>query len=132
MSLPIVPLGHASAYALYDLVEAHLLATYPDVSVRHTKTQTAFARKVQFAWVTPPLHKADAGGIQFYLSLPFLLDSPRVVRYSCPSRERYMHQFVLRTPDDFDAELKEWIALSWALVGPGRRPGNTSQKEADP
>ena len=76
MSTPLVPLGPPSAYALYDLVEAHILSTYPDVSVRHTKTQTAFARKVQFAWVTQPLHKADAGGIQFYLALPFLLDSP--------------------------------------------------------
>ena len=121
MSVPLVPLGHPSAYALYDLVEAHMLSAYPDVSVRHTKTQTAFARKVQFAWVTQPLHKADAGGIQFYLSLPFVLDSPRVVRFSCPSRDRYMHQFVLHAPDDFDAELKEWIAMSWSMVGPGRR-----------
>ena len=76
MSAPLVPLGPASAYALYDLVEAHMLSTYPDVAVRHTKTQTAFARKVQFAWVTQPLHKADLGGIQFYLSLPFVLESP--------------------------------------------------------
>ena len=121
MSAPIVPLGPPSAYAIFDLVEAHMLSTYPDVSVCHTKTQTAFARKVQFAWVTQPLHKADAGGIQFYLSLPFLLDSPRVVRFSCPSRERYMHQFVLRSPADFDAELKEWIGMAWAMVGPGRR-----------
>ena len=121
MSVPLVPLGHPSAYALYDLVEAHMLSAYPDVSVRHTQTQTAFARKVQFAWVTPPLHKADAGGIQFYLSLPFVLDSPLVVRFSCPSRDRYMHQFVLHAPDDFDAELKEWIAMSWSMVGPGRR-----------
>lgn len=121
MSAPLGPLGPPSAYALYELVEAHMLSTYPDVTVRHTKTQTAFARKVQFAWVTQPLHRADLGGIQFYLSLPFVLDSPRVVRFSCPSRERYMHQFVLRSPDDFDAELKEWIGLSWAMVGPGRR-----------
>ena len=121
MSTPLVPLGPSSAYALYDLVEAHILSTYPDVTVRHTKTQTAFARKVQFTWVTQPLHKADAGGIQFYLALPFLLDSPRVVRFSCPSRERYMHQFVLRSPADFDAELKEWIGMAWAMVGCGRR-----------
>jgi hypothetical protein len=119
MSIPVVPLGPASTYALYNLVEAHML-TYPDVTIRHTKTQTAFSRKVQFAWVTQPLHKADMGGIQFYLSLPFVLDTPHVVRYSCPSRERYMHQFVLRSPTDFDDELKEWIALSWSIVGPGR------------
>ena len=121
MSAPLVPLGPASAYALYELVEAHMLSTYPDVTVRHTKTQTAFARKVQFAWVTQPLHRADLGGIQYYLSLPFVLDSPRVVRFSCPSRERYMHQFVLRSPADFDAELKEWIGMAWAMVGCGRR-----------
>ena len=123
MSAPLVPLGPPSAYALYDLVEAHILSTYPDGSVRHSKTQTAFARKVQFVWVTQPLHKADAGGIQFYLALPFLLDSPRVVRFSCPSRERYMHQFVLRSPADFDAELKEWIGMAWAMVGCGRQRG---------
>ena len=123
MSTPLVPLEHPSAYALYDLVEAHMLSPYPDVTVRHTKTQTAFARKVQFAWETQPLHKADLGGIQFYLALPFLLDSPRVVRFSCPSRERYMHQFVLRSPADFDAELKEWIGMAWAMVGYGRQRG---------
>ena len=121
MSLPIVPLGHPSAYALFDLLEAYILTAYPDVTVHHTKTQTAFARKVQFAWVTQPLHKADAGGIQFYLSLPFLLESPRVVKVSCPSHNRFLHQFVLRRADDFDAELQEWIGLSWAMVGPGKR-----------
>lgn len=121
MSLPVVSLGPASAYALYDLVETHILTAYPDVTVRHTKTQTAFARKVQFAWVTPPLRKTDAGGIMIYIALPFPLDSPRIVRVSCPAHDRFMHQFVLRTPDDFDAKLQEWISLSWALVGPGKQ-----------
>lgn len=121
MSVPVMQLTCPAEYALYDRIEQHILTAFPDVTVRHTKTQTAFARKVQFCWVTPPLRKADAGGIMIYIALPFRLNSPRVLRMGYPSPERYMHHILLRNEDDFDAEIISWIEAAWALVGPGRR-----------
>lgn len=120
MSLPVMPLSEAE-YALYAHIEGYIYSTFPDVTVRHTKTQTAFARKVQFCWVTPPLRKADAGGVMLYIALPFPLDSPRVLRMGYPSPERWMHHILLRSEDEFDQEITGWIEAAWALVGPGRR-----------
>ena len=121
MSAPVMPLGNADEYALYERIEQHMLSTFPDVTVRHTKTQSAFARKVQFVWVTPPQRKADAGGVMLYIALPFRLDSPRILRTGYPSHERYMHHILLRSEAEFDAEITGWIEAAWALVGPGRR-----------
>ena len=121
MSVPFMPLGCAAEYSLYNRIEQHILSTYPDVVVRHTKTQSAFARKVQFVWVTPPLRKADAGGVMIYIALPFPLDSPRVLRMGYPSPERYMHHILLRNESEFDQEITGWIEAAWALVGPGRK-----------
>lgn len=120
MSQPVMPLNNAE-YALYARIEGHILSTFPDVTVRHTKTQSAFARKVQFCWVTPPLRKADAGGVMLYIALPFPLDSPRVLRMGYPSPERYMHHILLHDEGEFDQEITGWLEAAWALVGPGRR-----------
>ncbi|MBQ3156982.1 MAG: hypothetical protein IJB81_08670 [Clostridia bacterium] len=121
MSLPVMPLKGEAEWALYHLIEQHILTAYPDVTVRHTKTQTAFARKVQFCWVTPPLRRADAGSVMLYIALPFHLESPRVLRTGYPSHDRYMHHILLRSAAEFDAEITGWIEAAWALVGPGRR-----------
>lgn len=120
MSTPVMPLSPAE-YALYARIEAHILSSYPDVTVRHTKTQTAFARKVQFVWITPPLRRMDAGGVMIYIALPFPLDSPRVLRMGYPSRDRYMHHILLHDEGEFDQEITGWIEMAWAMVGPGRR-----------
>lgn len=121
MSVPVMPLSNAAEYALYARIEQHILSTYPDVTVRHTKTQSAFARKVQFVWVTPPLRKADAGGVMLYIALPFPLDSQRVLRMGYPSHDRYMHHILLHDESEFDEEIIGWIEAAWAMVGPGRR-----------
>ena len=121
MSIPVMPLNNPAEYALYNRIEQHILSTYPDVTVRHTKTQSAFARKVQFCWVTPPLRKMDAGGVMIYIALPFPLDSPRVLRMGYPSRDRYMHHILLHDEGEFDQEITGWIEMAWAMVGPGRR-----------
>ena len=123
MSVPLMPLTLAAEYALYARIEAHLLTTYPDVTVRHSKTQSAFARQVQFCWVTPPRRKMDAGGVMLYIALPFQLESPRILHTAGPSRERYMHHILLRRAEDFDAEIRQWLETAWALVGPGRKSG---------
>lgn len=118
--MPVMPLS-PTELSLYARIEEHILSTYPDVTVRHTKTQSAFARKVQFVWVTPPLRKMDAGSVMLYIALPFPLDSPRVLRIVEPSRDRYMHHLLLRSKEEFNAEIINWIEMAWALVGCGRR-----------
>lgn len=117
---PFMPLT-GQELAFYRRIEAYMISTYPDVTVKHAKTQTAFARKVQFTWITPPLRKADAGGLMIYIALPFQLDSPRVLRMGYPGPMRYMHHILLRDERDFDDEICRWIEAAWSLVGCGRR-----------
>lgn len=121
MSRPMFCLGKAAETALYEAIEGRILALCPDVSVKHDRTQTAFLRKVQFAWLSMPRRKADAGGLMLSIGLPSRVEDPRI-RYAAEvAPGRWMHHLILRSEADFDQEVSRWVEAAWALVGPGRR-----------
>ncbi len=121
MSLPVFCLGKARETALYQAVEAHLLATYPDVTVKHDRTQTAFLRTVQFAWVSLPRRKADAGAVMLSIGMVGPETSGRFLHVAEVAPGRWMHHLLLRNETEFDGDVKAWLERAWALVGPGRR-----------
>lgn len=51
-------LGRANETAIYEAVLAHLSAVFPDVTVKCDKTQAAFVRQTQFAWVWHPRRRS--------------------------------------------------------------------------
>lgn len=120
MSAPLFCLGKPSETELFGHIEAHLLSL-GNVTVKHDRTQTAFVRKVQFAWVSLPRRKADAGAVMLSIGMPSRIDSPRILHAAEVAPGRWMHHMLIRREADFDAEVKAWLEAAWALVGPGQR-----------
>jgi len=121
MTTPIFCAGKPSETALYALIEAHLLTRFPDVTVKHDRTQTAFVRKVQFAWVSMPRRKADAGAVMLSIGLPGPEESPRMLHVAEVAPGRWMHHLLLRSAEELDAEVFGLLESAWSLVGCGRR-----------
>lgn len=120
MSQPLFCLGKEQESALYALIEARILAL-GDVTVKHDRTQTAFVRRVQFAWVSLPRRKADAGAVMLSIGMPEPIASPRILHAAEVAPGRWMHHLLIHSEAGFDAEVQAWLEAAWALVGPGRR-----------
>ncbi len=121
MSQPLFCLGKARETALFEAVEGCLLSAYPDISVKHDRTQTAFISGVQFAWVSQPRRKSDAGAVMLSIGLPQLIHSPRFLHAAEVSPGRFMHHMLLRAPADLDDEVRAWLEWAWAFAQMRRR-----------
>ncbi len=120
MNAPLFCLGKARENELYFRIEGILLG-FGEVSVKHDRTQTAFIRRVQFAWVSLPRRKGDAGAVMLSIGLPSLVNSPRMLHAAEVSPGRYMHHLLIREESELDGEVLSWLEAAFALVGPGRR-----------
>lgn len=121
MSEPLFCTGQVPETTLYRAIEEKILSRYPDVSVKHDRTQTAFVRAVQFAWVSMPRRKADAGAVTLSIGLPSRMESPRIQYAAEVAPGRWMHHLLIRSADELDDEALEWLDAAWALLGPGQR-----------
>lgn len=121
MSQPLFCMGKPEETALYEAVEARILARCPDVTVKHDRTQTAFVRRVQFLWLSLPRRKADAGALMLSIGLPSRLESERLLYAAEVAPGRWMHHLLIRSAQELDADLISVIEASWALIGPGVR-----------
>lgn len=124
MSMPLFCAGKPEESALYATVEAHLTGCFPDVTIRHSRTQTAFVRQVQFAWVSLPRRRADAGAVMLSIGMTGPVESPRILYRAEVAPGRWMHHMLLRRPEELDDEVCAWLEAAWALVGCGRRTNN--------
>lgn len=120
MSQPVFSMGMPQESALYERIE-QLVLSFGDASIKHSRTQTAFVRRVQFAWVTLPRRKADAGAVMLSIGLPGRVESPRMQYAAEVAPGRWMHHMIIHEESEIDAELKAWLEAAWALVGVGRR-----------
>lgn len=119
MSQPLFCMGKPEESALYEAIEARILALCPDVTVKHDRTQTSFVRKVQFLWLSLPRRKCNAGALMLSISLPSRLESVRLLYAAEVAPGRWMHHLLIRYADEIDADLSKVIQASWALIGPG-------------
>jgi hypothetical protein len=100
--------------ALYRQVEALILG-HGDVTVSVSKTTITFkGSRRGFAGARP-----TAKGVQGYLDLmrPLPLER-RITRVSPYTTRLFVHQYVLRTPDDVDATFAGWVHEAYR-VGEG-------------
>ncbi len=132
MSLPMFCLGHGAEAARYQAGEGHVLCHFPDVTVKHDRTQTAFVRRVQFAWVSLPRRKADAGALMLSIGLPGKLESKRLLHAAEVVPGRWMHHMILRDVRELDSEVCAWLEQAWALVGCGRLPRHRAAPGSPP
>lgn len=121
MNEPIFCMGMPAEAALYEQIKEHILTSCPDAAIKHDRTQTAFIRKVQFAWLSLPRRKADAGALMLSISLPSRQEDPRILYAAEVGPGRWMHHLIIRNEADFDEDICSWISAAWALVGPGQR-----------
>lgn len=91
--------------------------------VAPAKTRIAFLGQVRFASITRL--RDDAMVCSF--ALPHPLSSPRFARVEEVVPGWFVHTLVVKTPDELDDEVQEWIRESYGLMGMrerlrGRRP----------
>ncbi|MEV6280224.1 DUF5655 domain-containing protein [Nocardia sp. NPDC051832] len=102
--------GHATAAAVYKKL-CSILADAGSYDIRVTKSQIAFRRKRNFAFLWLPgqyLKNPDAEVV-----VSFVLDrevkSKRFKEVAHPAPERWMHHLEVRKPGDLDQEVGEWL-----------------------
>ncbi len=103
-----------AALPLYEAFSTKLLAQFPGVSVRVSKTQITFQARYGFAFVSlrrmkgcPPVF------LILTLGLGRRLDSPRVAAAVEPYPGRWTHHFILSAPEQLDDELWAWAREAW-------------------
>lgn len=99
--------------ALYRQVEALLLAQGP-VEISVSKTTITFkGRRRGFAGARP-----TRTGVRGYLDLMRPVADPRITNVSPYTARLFVHQYVLRSPDDVDDTFAAWVAEAYR-VGEG-------------
>ena len=121
MSQPLFCLGMPEETALFEALERRILALCPETTIKHDRTQSAFLRRIQFAWLSLPRRKTDAGALMLSIGLPFRVESRRILYAAEVAPGRWMHHLIIRSEEEMDADLCNALQAAWALVGPGRR-----------
>lgn len=108
--------GKPEALALYEVLRSRILAEFPQVRIKALKTQITFAERYGFAFVSHPRRKGDTG-ILFSLGLGRRRESPRVQYASEPYPGRWTHHMPVRTPEEIDGELMDWLREAHWFAG---------------
>ncbi len=110
--------GQPLSRAIYEAVYRSLQDLGP-LEPRITKTQVAFKRQRDFAWVWMPEKYLRRKAAPLVLSLAFRArdPSPRWKEIVEPRPGRYMHHLELYDPADVDDEVRAWIKKSSDLAG---------------
>jgi len=119
--IPEFLLGKINETAIYEAVLAHLSAAFPDVTVKCDKTQAAFVRQTQFAWIWLPRTKKDQGKLMVSFALPERNVVERMAWVASGRPGKYVHHVAVASPDEVDAELKGWLEAAYVLCGTRRR-----------
>ena len=116
MTFPEAFLACPASIACYEAVRDQIRAAFPEATEKVDRTQTAFRRGVQFAWLSAPRKKADHGAVVLSFSLPERVNSPRVFSSAELYPGRWMHHVLLRGPEELDAECLGWLGGAWAFA----------------
>ena len=112
--------GRAKARETYGALERFLYGAFPDVRRRVQKTQITFSSRHVFACVSFARVKRKAelpdGYLVLTLGLPAPLGTDRAAVRTEPYPGRWTHHFVLSGPGDLDADMRAWIAQSYAFA----------------
>lgn len=117
MTVPESFLACPESIPCYEAVYTRLTGMFPEAAVKVDRTQTAFSRGVQFAWLSAPKRKADRGGVVLSFSLPERAESDRIFASVEPYPGRWMHHMLLRGPDALDEACEAWLRGAWDFAG---------------
>lgn len=99
---------------LFDLIRREVEAI-GEASIRTTKSQIAFRRRRNFAWVWMPGQYLTGTTVPLVLtvSLPWRDGSPRWKEVVEPSPGRFTHHLELNDATDIDEEVESWLRKAW-------------------
>jgi len=103
---------------LYEAVRDTICAEFENVTIKVRKTQISFSNRYGFAFVSLPYRKLKGRPdeyIIFTFGLNHRLEHPRIMEAVEPYPGRWTHHVILRSVDDVDAELKEWITEAYGF-----------------
>ena len=87
-------------------------------TVRMTRSQVAFRRRRGFAWLwRPGQYVRSEVPVVLSLSLPCRDDSPRWKQVVHPSPHAWMHHLELRTTEEVDDAVRDWLAAAYDGAG---------------
>ena len=101
-----------AALPLYEAAEAKILAVFPDVRIKVSKTQISFYNKYLFAALWPPLRKIKGRtGVYIVLTfgLGYRMDHPRIVQSVEPYPNRWTHHVLITDPEEMDEQIMDWL-----------------------
>lgn len=109
--------GHPEARVIAGRVAAAVDDLGPS-TLRVTKSQAAFSRRRAFAWLwRPGQYVRSSVPVVLSVSLPHRDDSPRWKQVVHPTPRRWMHHLELRTPEEVDDTVRDWLAAAHAAAG---------------
>ena len=109
--------GHDDSRLLFDAVRAHIEAI-GDAGIRVSTSQVGFYRRAGFAYVWMPGQYLGETDVPLVLTVALRHrdTSPRWKEVVEPAPGRFTHHLELRSPDEVDAEVRDWLAEAWALA----------------
>ena len=109
--------GHEESAALYEIVRKAIKAIGP-AEIAVSKSQIAFKRRVNFAFVWMPKQYLDGGApLVLTIGLRRRSHSPRWKQVVEPSPGHFTHHLELYGPEDVDAEVRGWLHEAWEQAG---------------
>ena len=107
--------SNETSKALLNSVKS-IIEDIGEASMRTTKSQIAFRRKRNFAWMWVPaqyLKRAGLAPLVLTLSLPYRDASPRWKEIVEPSPGVFTHHLELWDLQEVDAEVETWLRKAW-------------------
>jgi len=119
MTLPLPILDeffgdHDVSRSLFNALQEVINSIGP-AEYKVTKSQIAFRRKKQFAWVWMPgkYLRGKTAPLVLSLSFPARDPSPRWKEIVEPAPGRFMHHLELNVLNDIDVEVIRWLQSAW-------------------
>jgi hypothetical protein len=104
---------------LFETVRAAVDSIGP-AEIRATRSQVAFRRRIAFAWAWVSSQylgdRPDFAPLVLSVALRRRDDSPRWKQVVEPSPGRFMHHLELRSADEVDVDVVEWLREAWILA----------------
>ncbi len=109
--------GKPTQQAMFQLIHK-ALGSLGNVTIKVTKSQIAFMRERQFAWVWYPMAwdtKRPPNSLVLSFALGTRLTHPRIVQVVEPYPGRWMHHVIIGAESDVDDTVREWLRNAYAF-----------------
>ena len=103
-------------FSLYETLKDTLLKTYPDMTLKVSKSQISFYNRHMFAMVSPPIRRKKSWPESFIMvsfGLSSRIDSPKIAMSVEPYPNRWTHHVIVSAAEDIDDVLLGWITEAY-------------------